>query len=83
MNVKTKKLSQGNVVKLETSGEIKEIVLGEDFLKSNQGRVEICFRGENSSGIAEMSASEIESLVKEVGPKVGVLKGFKVLKFKK
>ena len=83
MNIKTKKQNQDGIVRLETAGEIKEVIINEDFLNPKGASVAICFRGMNSSGIIEMTPEEIESLYKNVAPKMNLLKGAKVMKFKK
>jgi hypothetical protein len=83
MNIKTKKFVDGRVVRLETSGEIKEIIINEDFLKQDKASIAICFRGEKSSGILELSQQEFENISRDVGSKANLLKGVKVMKFRK
>jgi len=83
MHIKTKKLFNGKVARLETSGEIKEIIINEDFLKQDKASIAICFRGKNSSGILELSPKELENISKDVGSRMNLLKGVKVMKFKK
>lgn len=83
MFIKTKKQNEDGIVKLETSGEIKEVIINEDFLNPKSASVAICFRGKNSSGIVEMTPSEIESLYKNVSPKLNLIKGVKLMKFDK
>lgn len=83
MKIKTKKQNQDGIVRLETTGEIKEVIINEDFLNPNTASVAICFMGKNSSGIIEMTPEEIESLYKNVAPKMNLLKATKVMKFKK
>ena len=83
MIIKTKKQNEDGIVRLETSGEIKEVIINEDFLNPKSACIAICFRGKNSSGIVEMSPNEIESLYKRISPKLNLLKGVKVMKFDK
>ena len=83
MNIKTKKQNEDGIVRLETAGEIKEVIINEDFLNPKNASVAICFRGKNSSGIVEMTPDEIDSLYKNVAPKMNLLKSSKVIKFKK
>lgn len=83
MKIKTRKLNADGIVKLETSGEIKEILINEDFLDSKNASVAICFRGKDSSGIIELTAKEIEIINKEISPRLHLIKDVKVMKFQK
>jgi hypothetical protein len=83
MNVKTKKISSGRVVRIEGSGEIKEIILKEDFLNPKEASIHVCFKGLNSSGIVELNPQELEKIYKDTKPKLDIFKSAKVLKFKK
>lgn len=83
MKIKVKKQNSDRIVRLETSGQVKEVLLKEDFLKSQDASVHICFRGKDSSGIVEFSPQEIKALYQEIMPKLKVLEGVKVMKFEK
>ena len=83
MDIKTKKQNPEGIVRLETSGEVKEIILKEDFLKPSETLVRICFRGKSSSGIVELSQKELEKIYKDTIPKLSLLKDSKIIKFKK
>jgi hypothetical protein len=83
MRIKAKKQNEDGIVKLETSGELKEIIVKEDFLNPNNSLTELCFRGKNSSGIVELTTREIEMLNREIETRKNLLKGIKVLKFDK
>jgi len=83
MNIKTKKQNPDGIVKLETSGELKEIIINEDFLNPNDASIALCFRGKNSSGIVKLTPKEIQILNNELIPKMHLLKDIKVMKFKK
>ncbi|MFA5953320.1 MAG: hypothetical protein WC812_01880 [Candidatus Pacearchaeota archaeon] len=83
MRVRTKKQYGRNVLRLETSGKIQEVILNEDFLKPKNASVSVCFRGEKSAGIVDLSVDEIENLYKEVSSKMKGIKKIKVMKFKK
>ena len=83
MNVKTKKTKFRGILRLETSGEVKEIILREDFLKPKDASIQICFRGENGSGIVELSPEELDRIYRDSTPKMNLLKGTKIMKFKK
>jgi len=83
MKSKIKSLVGGEVRRLESSGEIKEIFLKEDFLNPKEILVDVCFRGENSSGIMELTGEEVEMIRKEFVAKKKLLGKVKVMKFKK
>lgn len=83
MQIKTKKQNADRIVRLETSGEIKEILIKEDILKPEEARVNLCFRGENSSGIIELSKEEIDTVYKQVAQKMKMFGNIKVMRFNK
>lgn len=83
MKIKAKKENADGLVRVETSGQIKEVLINEDFLKPKNASVSICFRGKSSSGIVEMDLKEIESLYRSIEPKISMLKNTKVMKFGK
>ena len=83
MKIKAKKHNEDGLVRVETSGQIKEVLINEDILKPKEASVSICFRGKSSSGIVEMNIKELESLYKNVAPKIAMLKNVKVMKFGK
>ncbi|VVB79769.1 Uncharacterised protein [uncultured archaeon] len=83
MQIKTKKQNADGIVRLETSGEIKEILIKEDILKPEETKIHLCFRGKNSSGIIELSKEEIDSIYKQVTPKMKMLGNIKVMRFAK
>ncbi len=83
MQIKTKKQNSDGIVKLETSGELKEIIINEDFMNPNDASIALCFRGKSSSGIIELTPKEVEILNKELSKKIHLLKDIKVMKFEK
>ncbi len=83
MDIKTKKQNYDGIVRLETSGEIKEIIFKEDFLKPDKSAIQICFRGKSSSGIVELNKTELEKIYKDTIPKLNLLKSPKIMRFKK
>ena len=83
MNIKTKKQNSDGIVRLETSGEVKEVIFKEDFLKPKEASIHICFRGKNSSGIVELNQKELEKIYKDTISKLNLLKDSKIIKFKK
>jgi len=84
MRIKTKKQDQKDIVRLETYGGLKEVIVKEDIFNSKGNLVELCFRGENSSGIVELTADEIERINAEFQKgRKQISKNVKVMKFKK
>jgi len=83
MKIKTKKQNADGLVRLETSGELKEVLINEDFLHPNDASVALCFKGKDSSGIIELTTKELEIINKEIAPKLHLLKNIKILKFEK
>ena len=83
MQVRTKRRIGNKAIKLIAQGQIKEVRIKEDILNPDKQIFEICFKGASSSGIVDLSKEELDSIVKQVSPKVEALKGIKVLKFKK
>jgi hypothetical protein len=83
MKIKTKKQNQDGLVRLETSGEIKEVIINEDLMNTKDATISLCFRGKNSSGIVELTPKEIEILQKELEDKKKLFNNIKVMKFKK
>ncbi|MFH1211468.1 MAG: hypothetical protein V1659_00900, partial [Candidatus Woesearchaeota archaeon] len=66
MQVKIKKENQDGVVRLETSGLIKEVLINENMFNPSEESVAVCFRGKNSSGIVKFTTKEIESICSTV-----------------
>lgn len=83
MNIKARKSNPDGIVRVETSGSIKEILINEDFLNPKNASVQICFRGKSSSGIVEMTSKELEDLYRSVEPRLQALRSTKVMKFGK
>ena len=83
MKIKVKKQNSDGVVRLETSGGIKEVIINEDFLHPKEASVALCFRGKNSSGIVELTPDEIRFINKQISPKMSFIEDVKVMKFRK
>jgi len=83
MKLRTKKENQDGMVRLETSGEIKEIIINEDLLNTKDASINVCFKGKNSSGIIEFTRKEMAILQKEFGNKKQLFNNVKVMKFNK
>jgi hypothetical protein len=79
MQIKIKKTNSDGIVRLETSGEVREILVNEDIMNPNNESISICFRGKNSSGIVDMTPAEIEKLYNSVKERIHLIKGLKRL----
>lgn len=83
MKIRVKKANSDGIVMLESGGQIKEILINEDFLHPKQESISLCFKGQNSSGIIDLSSEEVEKLYNTLNQKKHLIKGFKVMKFDK
>ncbi len=83
MKVRVKKQDEVGIRRLEGIGEIREIMINQDFLDPGRVSVSLFFKGSNTSGIIDLMPEEIEMLNKEMSSKKAFLKKAKILKFKK
>lgn len=83
MKIKIKKEDSEKVYRLEGSGEIKEILINQDFLNPKNISISLCFKGENSSGIVNFLPEEFDVINREIKYKKDLLKKVKIIKFKK
>mgnify|MGYP001617281365 CR=1 FL=1 len=83
MNAKIKKKHNNGIIRVEASGEIKEVLFKEDFLSSNKPSIALCFRSKDSSGIIELNRKEAEDIIDELSSRKDLLKSAKVMKFEK
>jgi len=79
MQIKLRKQNQDGIVRLETSGEVKEILINEDILHPDQESISICYRGKNSSGIIDLTTEEFEKLYDAVKSRIHLIKGLRML----
>ncbi len=79
MKIKLKKQNQDGVVRIETGGNIKEVVINEDLLNPKNESISVCYRGKNSSGIVYFSPVEIEKIYNTIKNRIHLIKGFKQL----
>lgn len=80
MKVKIHKTNKDGNVRVETSGEIKEVLINENLLYPNNESIALCFRGVNSSGIVELTPKEIDNLYAKVHSRIHLIKGMKILR---
>jgi hypothetical protein len=79
MKIKIKKTNNDGVVRLETQGDVKEVLINEDFLNPSGESISVCFRGKSSSGIIDFTPEEIERLNKSLKSRMHLVKGIKML----
>jgi hypothetical protein len=80
MRIRVKKLHSGRIVKLESGGEIREVLIHSDMFDKEKGKISICFRGHKNSGIVELSEKEANDLYKTLGSKIDLIKEIKIIK---
>ena len=62
MQIRIKQTNQDGIVRLETEGVLKEILINEEILNDENESISVCFRGKSSSGIVDLSPDEIEKI---------------------
>lgn len=80
MKLRVKKINADGHMRMETSGEIKEVLINEDFMHPDDESISVCFKGKSSSGIIDFTPEEIEKLYNSVKGKTHLIKGFKIIK---
>ncbi|PIY60294.1 hypothetical protein COY95_02540 [Candidatus Woesearchaeota archaeon CG_4_10_14_0_8_um_filter_47_5] len=80
MKIKAKKSNPEGMVRLESGGEVKEILINEDFLHPKNESIAVCYKGKHSSGIVEFTPSEMEKIILAVRKKMHLIKGLKVIR---
>ena len=77
MQIRVKQKS--NESRHETKGKLIEVLINEDILNPDRESVSLCFRGKESSGIIDLSPSEIALLFDTVKSKLPLIKELKTL----
>ncbi|RME31534.1 hypothetical protein D6789_02375 [Candidatus Woesearchaeota archaeon] len=77
MQVKIRKQNKDGVVRLETRGEVQEVLINENLLHPDEESISLCFRGKSSSGIVDFTPAEFEQLYASIKNRVHLIKGFK------
>lgn len=80
MIIKIKKMHNKQILRTESRVEIKEILIKEEMMHPKEEKIMICFRGEENSGIIELSDEEIEKITKSVNKKTKLIKKTKIIK---
>ena len=63
--------------RLETEGDIMEVLINEDLLHPEEESISLCFRGRDSSGIVNLTPKELNTLNNTIHKKMHLIKGFK------
>ncbi len=79
MEIKIRKKNEDGLVRLETSGDVKEILINEELLHPDKESISVCFKGESSSGIIDFTPLEIEKLYDTVKSRILHIKAFRTL----
>ncbi|MCF7862262.1 hypothetical protein K9M79_08560 [Candidatus Woesearchaeota archaeon] len=79
MKIKLRKQNHDGITRVETGGDLKEVIINEDLLHPNNESISVCYRGKNSSGIVDFTPQEIEKLYSSVRKRLHLVKGVKIL----
>ena len=74
MEIKLRLENQDGIVRVESEGEVKEILINEDLLHPNKESISVCYKGKNSSGIIDFTPSEIEGIYDAVKNRIHLIK---------
>jgi len=77
MQIKIKKQKEDRTIRMEALSRIAEVIINEDISRPYEETVSICFKGEDCSGILEMSPEEIEHIHNIIKKKAHLIKGYK------
>lgn len=80
MEIKLRKKNPDGVMRVKSSGEVKEVLINEDILHPNKESISVCFKGKGSSGIIDFTPDEIEKLYNTVHKRMHLIKGLKAFK---
>lgn len=82
MIVKSKKVSEGKVQRMESRGNIAEVIINTKLENLEKSALQVCFRGNGNSGIVEFSAEEAKNLYETLGAKMKLINSVKIIKDK-
>ena len=80
MKIKLKKSNKDGLIRVETGGVIKEVLINEDFLHPKKESISVCYKGKSSSGIVDFTPEEIEMLYSEVKKRMHLIKSSIIFK---
>jgi len=79
MKLRFKNESKDGIIRIESSGSVKEVLINENLMNPSEESISICFRGKNSSGIMDLSPEEIGLIYESVKSRLPLIKEFKRL----
>jgi len=79
MKIKLRSSNKDGETRLETSGDIKEVIINEDILHPKQESVALGFIGKDTSGLVELTTEEVEKMYDSIKSRIHLIKGFKRL----
>ncbi len=77
MQIKLKKQDGESMIRVESNGDIKEVLIHEDLMHPEAEGVSLCFRGKTTSGIIELSTKEVDMIVKAAKRNLHLVKDIK------
>ena len=77
MQIKFKKQDTEGITRIESRGEIKEVLINEDLMHPEKEGISLCFRGKTSSGIVELSTKEVDMIAKAAKSNLHLIKDMK------
>ena len=80
MRLRVKKLHENKVLRMESVGGVKEVIINEDLLHPEKESVSVCFRGHDSSGILDLTPREIENIYNSIKTEKKLIKGVKIIR---
>lgn len=80
MEIRLRKKNPDGIMRVKSSGEVKEVIINEDMLHPNEESISVCFKGKGSSGIIDFKPDEIEKLYNTVKKRMHLIKGLKSLR---
>ena len=79
MQVKIKANHNGGITRFETFGNVREILINENIVNPDKESISLCFKGDGSSGIIDLTPGEIDMLIDTIKDRIPLIKGFKSL----
>ena len=79
MKLRIKKEDTDGIIRIESSGVVKEVLINEDLMHPDLESISVCFRGKNSSGIIDLTPGEIALVYDTIKDRLPLIKQFKRL----
>ena len=69
MDIRLRKQNTDGNVRVETHGDIMEILINENLIAPDEESISLCWRGKNSSGIVDLTPDEFEQIYEKIKSK--------------